>query len=391
MSGSGWHPSRADPRLPVVSNLDEVRWQSVAERDANMADIFVYAVRTTGVFCRPGCSARRPLRRNVEFYASSDEAVAAGYRACLRCTPQRDHPQEPAVSAVIQVCRWLEGDEAQQRVAAMATTLGYSERHLRRCFLALVGVSIGNYRRAIRADQSRSLLRKETKVSDVIWEAGYGSSRAFYTQSASRLGMAPANYRAGARGERLRFTLLSTSLGILLVAQTSLGICSVQLGTDESTLTENLVAEFPLADCVRDDDGLADVATVLEAATRGDRDLQDLPLDLRGTAFQIRVWEVLRAIPIGRTRTYSQIAAQIGSPRAVRAVASACAANPAALAVPCHRVVRKDGSLGGYRWGLAAKQALLSSEASAPTRQPPVPADGPFDRARSRDYSAEAR
>lgn len=368
MSESGRHLPRADPRLPIVSNLDEVRWQSVAGRDANMADIFVYAVRTTGVFCRPGCSARRPLRRNVEFYASPGEAVAAGYRACLRCTPQRDHPQDPAASAVIQVCRWLEGGDSHPSVAAMATTLGYSERHLRRCFLALVGISIGNYRRAMRANQSRSSLRKETTVTDAIWEAGYGSSRAFYAQSASRLGMAPANYRAGARGERLRFTLLSTSLGILLVAQTSRGICSVQLGTNETALTEKLVEEFPLADCVRDDVGLANVATVLEAATRGDRNLQDLPLDLQGTAFQIRVWEALRAIPIGRTRTYSQVAAEIGSPRAVRAVASACAANPAAMAVPCHRVVRKDGSLGGYRWGLPAKQALLSSEASAPTR-----------------------
>ncbi len=210
----------------------------------------------------------------------------------------------------------------------------------------------------------RAALQSGMTVSDAIYEAGYGSSRAFYEHGAMRLGMAPGRYRAGGRGERISYTSIVTPIGLVVAASSERGVCSVNVGFDEAALTSRLAAEFPNAIIERDDDGLSDVASVLAGAVRGEKDPTILPLDLEGTAFQTRVWEALRSIPAGRTRSYSEVAAQIGAPGAVRAVGSACAANPAALAVPCHRVVRQDGSLGGYRWGIATKRALLEAEAT---------------------------
>jgi len=345
-----------------MDDLDDVRWRAVETRDEDAAGVFVYAVRTTMVYCRPGCGARRPLRRNVDFFATCDDAEARGYRACRRCRPDRSGEYDPATRAVIAACRELERPDARS-VAEVARDAGFSERQLRRRFTQMVGVSMSDYRRAHRAVRTRTALREGASVTSAVVESGYGSFRAFYEHAGSQLGMTPGRYRDGARGEHLRFTTIVTPIGTVLAACTPRGVCAVRIGPDEAALEKDVAAEFPLATLERDDAGLVDVAHVLARAVRGRGDASRLPLDVAGTAFQIRVWEALRRIPTGETRSYSQVAADIGAPTAVRAVASACAANHAALAIPCHRVVRRDGSLGGYRWGLPAKEALLSAEA----------------------------
>jgi AraC family transcriptional regulator of adaptative response/methylated-DNA-[protein]-cysteine methyltransferase len=265
------------------------------------------------------------------------------------------------LSAVVEVCRRLEADGAES-VATLASAVGYSERHLRRTFCDFVGVSIGAYRRTLRGQRTRLALREATGVTEAAMEAGYGSMRAFYEHGSSQLGMAPHRYRDGGRGEAIRYTSVETPLGVVVAATTERGVCSIQLGPKESVLIASLREEFPHALIERDDESLEELAVVLAAAVRGEPGAMRLPLDVEGTAFQIRVWEALRSIPPGETRTYAQVAAAIGAPRAVRAVGSACGANVVALAVPCHRVVRSDGSLGGYRWGLETKSALLHAE-----------------------------
>jgi AraC family transcriptional regulator of adaptative response/methylated-DNA-[protein]-cysteine methyltransferase len=302
------------------------------------------------------------LKKNVEFFATSNEARAQGYRACRRCRPDETEVSDPSLEAVIATCRQLERRDNHESASMIAARLGYSERHLRRKFLETIGVTMSAYERAHKADRVRADLRQGRPVMDAVIEAGYGSTRAFYEHGAPRLGMTPGRYRDGAQGERIRFTVVDTALGALVVAATDQGVCSVKLGSNVPELVKGLKTEFPRASIDRDDEGMSDVATTLERATRGEADATQLPLDLAGTAFQIRVWEALRSIPLGETRTYSDVAKEIGVPRAVRAVASACAANEAALAIPCHRVVRRDGSLGGYRWGITRKEALLAAE-----------------------------
>jgi AraC family transcriptional regulator of adaptative response/methylated-DNA-[protein]-cysteine methyltransferase len=347
-----------------MEELNEVRWNAVQSRDAAMTGCFVYAVRTTGVYCRPGCGARRPLRANVEFFSTNDEARAAGYRACARCRPNEGRHVDPTTDAVIATCREIERTRGDVSISTLAGQLGYSEGHLRRRFRAVVGVSVASYVREHQSNRVRETLRSGASVTDAVFDAGYRSVSAFYERAAPRLGMTPARYRDGARGELIRYTCVETPVGVVLAASTSRGVCSIRIGPDEEVLAQGLSSEFPHAIVERDDDGLRDVAHVLAGAVRGDVDAHSLPLDLAGTAFQIRVWEALRTIPRGETRTYAQVANQIGSPRAIRAVASACAANNVALGVPCHRVIRRDGSLGGYRWGLPVKEALLLAEGS---------------------------
>lgn len=344
-----------------MEELDDVRWRAVENRDDRQDGLFVYAVRTTKVYCRPGCGSRQPLRRNVEYFATANDAQLHGYRACRRCRPERSDVESPARTAVIEVCRRLERSSGESP-AELAAAVGYSERHLRRTFAELIGVSMTTYQRTHRALTMRDTLRDAPSVTEAIIESGYGSMRAFYDYDATQLGMAPQRYRDGGRGERIRYTSVETPLGVVLVASTRRGVCSIQVSPDESAMVAALHAEFARASIERDDEGLVDVALVLAGAVRGDADARRLPLDVEGTAFHIRVWEALRAIPPGETRTYAQVAAAIGSPRAVRAVGSACGANVVALAVPCHRVVRSDGSLGGYRWGIETKSALLRAE-----------------------------
>lgn len=363
---------RVSCRVRIVDVVDDAvdldglagaRWRAVVTRDARLAEVFVYAVRSTGVYCRPGCGARLPLRRNVEFFSTPAGAVTAGYRACRRCQPDRDQAGDATLAAVVEVCRWLESPDCDRDLAGMASGLGWSERHLRRRFTEVVGVPVGGYLRAVQAEQARSGLRAGMAVADAAFGAGYGSARAFYEHGAPRLGMTPARYRSGGAGERIGYTSLITPRGVVVAACTAKGVCAVRVGADEAALVAEVAAEFPRAVLERDDGGLEHVAGVLAGALRGDDDATVLPVDLRGSAFRVRVWEALRTIPVGETRSYGEVAAGIGSPTAVRAVGGACAANPAALVVPCHRVVRQDGSLGGYRWGTATKRALLDAEA----------------------------
>jgi AraC family transcriptional regulator of adaptative response/methylated-DNA-[protein]-cysteine methyltransferase len=345
-----------------MNDLDDVRWAAVTARSATMTGCFVYAVTTTGIYCRPGCGARRPLRDHVHYFSTAHDAQLAGYRSCRRCRPDEVDIVDSMTNAVITTCREIERTHGECDVAVLAADLGYSEGHLRRSFRALVGVSLVSYSREHQLERVREALRDADSVTEAIFEAGYNSASAFYERGAPRLGMTPARYRDGARDEVIRYTTLETPVGVVLAASTARGICAIRLGHDEKSLVKGVFAEFPRASINRDDVGLRDVAVVLASAVRGDGGAGVLPLDLQGTAFQIRVWESLRAIPAGETRTYSDVAQQIGSPRAVRAVASACAANAVALAIPCHRVIRSDGSLGGYRWGLDVKEALLVAE-----------------------------
>ncbi len=332
-------------------------------RDAAVAGAFVYAVSSTGVFCLTNCASRRPLRRNVEFFNTASDASRAGYRPCRRCRPDEPRTLDPSAAAVVSLCRRLEDDPALD-VADFAGEAGYNERHLRRRFSALLGVSVTNYTRAQRAARVRETLRSTSSVTEAIYQAGYGSSRAFYEHAAPQLGMSPRAFRAGGAGERITFTSRRTAIGVVLAARTVRGVCAVRIGSDEGVLEAELTEEFPHAQLERDDEGLSDLAGILERAARG-QDVAALPLDLVGTAFQMRVWQELARIPRGTTLTYSEVAERIGAPRAVRAVGSACGANPAALLVPCHRVIRRDGALGGYRWGLDVKATLLDLEAPA--------------------------
>jgi AraC family transcriptional regulator of adaptative response/methylated-DNA-[protein]-cysteine methyltransferase len=348
-----------------MQELDDVRWRAVETRDAKMTGCFVYGVSSTKIFCRPDCGSRRALRRNVKFFATPSDALVAGYRACRRCRPEEARANDPSVSAVIETCRRLEENDDSSSFSALAAELGYSERHLRRRFHEVIGVSVGTYARAYKAERMREKLRAGAPVTSAVFDAGYGSMRAFYEHGAPMLGMTPGRYRDGGRGEHITFTSVETSLGWVVAARTSRGVCAIRIGSDEFELVKGLTEEFPHALVERDDEGLTEIARVLADATRGERDASDLPLDLAGTAFQLRVWAALRAIPRGETRTYSEVAHEIGAPSAVRAVASACAANEAALAIPCHRVVRKDGSMVGYRWGTEVKEQLLVAERRA--------------------------
>jgi AraC family transcriptional regulator of adaptative response/methylated-DNA-[protein]-cysteine methyltransferase len=345
-----------------MGELDETRWRAVEERDTSLEGCFVYAVTSTKIYCRPGCGARRPLRKNVKYFATSQEANAAGYRACQRCRPDQVEVSDPSLKAVVAACRELEQSNIASSASSIGARLGYSERHLRRLFLETIGVTMSSYERAQKSKRARENLRHGMLVTSAVFDAGYGSTSAFYEHGAPRLGMSPGRYRDGAKGEHIRYTTAGTALGVVAVAATDHGVCSVKLGPDGGDLVRSLRSEFPLATMDRDDEGLSEVASVLEGATRGRGDATQLPLDLAGTAFQIRVWEALRAIPLGQTRMYSEVAEEIGAPRAVRAVASACAANETALAIPCHRVIRRDGALGGYRWGIETKEALLAAE-----------------------------
>lgn len=350
-----------------VDDVDEHWWRALSARDASYAGLFFYAVSSTGVYCRAGCSSRTPLRRHVVFFATATDAAGAGFRACRRCRPDQAPTPDPTVAAVVALCRQLERCDGVVDVVSFARTVGYSERHLRRRFSALVGVGVSGYARALRADRVRAALAQGASVTTAIYEAGYASSRAFYEHGAPRLGMTASAFRSGGRGERIGFTTVRTTLGVVLAARTVRGVCAVRIGDDEGQLEKELAEEFPRATVVRDDEGLAEVVEILSDAVRGE-EFSPLPLDLAGTAFQRRVWQALLSILRGSTLSYSGVAERIGEPRAVRAVASACAANPAALFVPCHRVVRRDGSLGGYRWGLERKRALLDVESDARTR-----------------------
>ncbi|MGH7702837.1 MAG: bifunctional DNA-binding transcriptional regulator/O6-methylguanine-DNA methyltransferase Ada, partial [Gemmatimonadales bacterium] len=325
---------------------------------------FVYAVRTTRVYCRPSCASRRPSRANVLFLSGPDAAEGAGYRPCRRCRPRDASPQEIDARLVGQACRFVdEHREGPLRLAALAEAVGLTPRRLRRIFKQVTGVTPREYAEARRLGRLKGDLRRGVSVSRATFEAGYGSSSRVYEKSNLRLGMTPAAYRRGGKGMEIGYTIVDSPLDRMLVASTARGICSVGFGSSDEPLETALRREYPEALIRRGGREFGAAVSAILGHLAGDWPHLDLPLDVRATTFQWRVWRALQAIPIGETRSYGQIAKALQLPGATRAVARACATNPVALVVPCHRVIRTDGGLGGYRWGLARKQRLLVREA----------------------------
>ena len=338
-------------------------WQAVCARDASFDGVFYFAVRTTGVYCRPSCAARQPLRQNVSFYPLPNAARQAGFRACKRCKPDQTALRNPQAELIHRACRLLEADaDAQLTLETLGAQLRVSPYHLQRLFKKLMGITPREYAEARRAAHFKQAVQAGANVTTALYEAGYGSSSRLYEHAAARLGMTPATYRKGGKGMEISYTIAGSPLGWLLVAATGKGICSVALGDEAEQLAADLRAEFPQAALTRDETNLLSHVAALVAHLRGELPHPDLPLDVRGTAFQQRVWAELRRIPYGTTISYRALAERIGQPTAARAVARACATNPVALVTPCHRVVREKGEVSGYRWGVARKQALLKRE-----------------------------
>lgn len=338
------------------------RWAAVQRRDRAADGHFYYSVATTGVYCRPSCAARLALRKNVAFHDTGADAERAGFRPCKRCKPDRAADAGHA-AAIAAACRTVEQAEEMPSLDALAGEAGLSRFHFHRLFKAATGLTPRQYAAAHRAKRVRDDLPKAETVTQAIYDAGFNSSGRFYAESTGRLGMRPRAYAKGGEGATIRFAVGQTSLGAILVAATDKGVCAIALGDEPEPLVRTLQDRFPNATLVGGDKAFE--ATVAKAIGLVETPEQgtDLPLDVRGTAFQERVWQALRAVPAGTTATYAEIARRVGSPGAVRAVAQACAANPVAIAIPCHRVVRTDGDLSGYRWGVERKRELLRREA----------------------------
>lgn len=338
-------------------------WEAVLHHDARMDGFFYYAVLTSGVYCRPSCGSRRPRRENVVFFRDRVEAERAGFRACLRCRPAEPSSSTPQADLVKHVCRYIEANlDGPVTLESLGRELSLSPFHLQRTFKALVGITPRAYADACRLDLLKRGLRSGHPVTRAMVDAGYSSSSRLYERTASQLGMAPSAYRKGGAGAGIRYGIVESPLGQLLVAATAIGICAIRFGSSRHALEKGLREEFPNARVERDDPAVAAWTSQLVEHLSGQRERLDLPLDIRATAFQRLVWEHLRSIPRGATESYSAVAGAIGRPTAVRAVARACATNPVAIAIPCHRVVREDGSMGGYRWGVKRKQRLLEAE-----------------------------
>jgi AraC family transcriptional regulator of adaptative response/methylated-DNA-[protein]-cysteine methyltransferase len=352
--------------MPAVMNNPEL-WNAVLARDASRDGSFVFAVRSTGIYCRPSCPARRPRREQVSFFQIPEAAEQAGFRACRRCHPRRTRANDPQIELVRQICHAIdEHDEEPTTLKTLSTDLGVSAQHLQRTFKGVMGITPRQYAESRRLKQFKSKVKNGASVTEAMYDAGYGSSRGLYEKSSARLGMTPATYGRGGRGMRIIYTIAKCSMGRLLVAATERGVCSVALGDSDSELERSLFAEYSNASIDSKDTVISPslnlwLSKVLEYLN-GKTPRVDLPLDLQATAFQWRVWEELRRIPLGETRSYQDIAKATGKPKAVRAVASACAGNHVALVIPCHRVIRRDKSLGGYRWGLERKRELLEGE-----------------------------
>jgi AraC family transcriptional regulator, regulatory protein of adaptative response / methylated-DNA-[protein]-cysteine methyltransferase len=345
-------------------STDEDCWAAILRRDPHADGVFYYSVQTTGIYCRPTCPSRLPLRGNVHFHADCAAAELAGYRPCKRCRPSEEGPLHERAAAVAKACRLIERAEEMPNLDQLASEAGMTRFHFHRVFKATTGVTPRAYAAAHRAARVRKYLPHSATITNAIYEAGFASSGRFYAESSQILGMTPSSFRSGGHGAAIRFAVGECSLGSILVAATDKGICALLFGDDPGHLVRDLQDQFPEADLVGADEDfeklVARVVGFVEAPQLG----LDLPLDVQGTAFQQRVWQALRQIPTGQRMSYSEIARLIDAPKAVRAVAQACAANQIAVAIPCHRVVRHDGKLGGYRWGVERKLAILEREAS---------------------------
>lgn len=344
----------------LLNEQDEARWSAVQRRDRE-ADDFVYAVSTTGIYCRCGCSSRMPKRENVSFFTSPEAAEAAGYRACLRCRPGQGRLSE-AEELVIAACRTIEESETVVGLAQLAEAASLSPHHFHRLFRKIVGVTPKQYASSHQQKRFRKSLRTGHSVSESLYEAGYGSTSRIYEKGRDHLAMSPKTFRAGGRGTTIRFGVAQCFLGWMIVAATDRGICGIEFGDDPEHLTEQLSRHFPEADLVQAGEELSllirEVVSFIEMPKRGVR----LPLDIRGTAFQQKVWNALLQIKPGETASYAEIAEQIGNPSAIRAVARACATNKIGVVIPCHRVIYKNGELSNYRWGIERKRLLLERE-----------------------------
>ncbi len=350
-------------QLNFLPDEDEAKWQAVVAKDARFDGEFVFAVSSTKIYCRPSCPSRRPKRERVSFFRLPDEAEQAGFRACLRCHPRKAAIADPQLELVKRVCRLLDDAEVETTtLAALSEKTGVSSFHLQRVFKKIMGVTPRQYAEASRVSRFKGATREGKSIVTAIYDAGFGSSSRLYEQADSQLGMTPATYGKGGRGATIDFAIIDCSLGSLLVATTDKGVCSVKLGDSEGQLADELKHEFPAAELRRDPQRLTEATRAIVENLEGKARHINLPLDIQATAFQRRVWAQLRSIPSGQTSSYSEVARAIGQQKAVRAVARACATNPVALVIPCHRVIREDESLGGYRWGLERKKKLLETE-----------------------------
>lgn len=342
--------------------MKDWRWQAVVNKSREFDGVFYFGVKTTGIFCRPSCSSRTAKRQNVSFFQTVVEAENAGFRACLRCQPKNDYLPGAGVELIIRALQKLDSEEGQNAtLEELSGKLSVSSAHLQKTFKNLLGLSPKEIVDLKRLDSFKTLVKK-SDVTTALYESGFGSSRALYEKANTNLGMTPATYKKGGKGVRIAFTVADSSLGKLMIAATEKGICAVSFGDTAVELENELSSEFPAAEIVNDDQTLGNILNAVLSYLEGEQELFDFPLDLKATAFQMRVWAELHKIPYGETRSYQMIAESIGSPKSVRAVARACATNPVAVITPCHRIIAADGKLSGYRWGIQRKKQLLERE-----------------------------
>jgi AraC family transcriptional regulator of adaptative response/methylated-DNA-[protein]-cysteine methyltransferase len=351
--------------MTARKSTDDARWDAVVSKDKRADGQFYFSVRTTGVYCRPSCPARRARRENVAFHLSCEAAEAAGFRSCKRCRPREASQSERDAALITRACSLIEKSDEPLRLASLAAASGLSPFHFHRLFKAGTGLTPKAYADAHRADRVRKALPSSKTITAAIYDAGFNSNGRFYASSAQVLGMTPGRYRAGGQWVQIRFAIGECSLGSILVAATDKGVCAISMGNDPDALVRQLQDRFAKAELIGGDAKFETLVAKVVGFVEQPRLGLDLPLDVRGTAFQQRVWKALRQIGVGKTASYGEIAARIGNPKSIRAVAQACAANMLAVAIPCHRVIRTDGQLSGYRWGVQRKRALLEREKRA--------------------------
>ncbi len=344
---------------------EELCWQAMMARQREADGTFVVAVRSTGIYCRPSCPARHPRREHVTFFRLPEEAQAAGFRPCRRCRPEQAILTEPNAELIEQVCRYIETHlDSSLQLADLSQQFHISPYHLQRTFKRIKGITPRQYAESCRLEQFKAQLRGGESVTEALYNAGYQSSSRVYERAATQLGMTPQTYRRGGKGVQMSYTISACTLGYVLLAATERGVAAVRLGDDRESLEAGLRYEYPQAELHYDQEHLMPWMQLLQELLQGQTISEEIPLDIQGTAFQWKVWKALRSIPTGETRSYQEVAQAIGQPAASRAVANACATNPVAVIIPCHRVVRNDGQSGGYHWGIERKRKLLSMEQS---------------------------
>jgi AraC family transcriptional regulator of adaptative response/methylated-DNA-[protein]-cysteine methyltransferase len=355
--------------MKINSNNKDVLWHAVESKDARFNGTFFFGVNTTGIYCKPSCAARTPKRQNVVFFETPKTAEKQGFRACLRCRPDTVTERDPQVEMALRVCQLIEdntegGLDENISLESLGESVGMSPHHLQRTFKSILGITPKQYATALKIKSFKEQVQRGGDITGAMYDAGFGSSRALYENAVDKLGMTPSAYKSKGKGMKISYTVADCDLGKMLAAKTQRGICSVTFGDKEKDLVDALKNEFSAAEITEDKSGLAAAVKSILNLLDGKEKRMALPLDVQATAFQLQVWETLRKIPYGETRSYKQVAESIGKPSAVRAVARACATNPTALITPCHRVVRGNGDLSGYRWGVERKKEILAKEAA---------------------------